>query len=444
MFSRASALFVASSLGLAVQAAVPPEVTLTPVITGVTRPVAMRDAGGGRFYVVQQNGVIVVVDNLVVQPTPLLTLNNASTLCQMAPSASTVTLGFTNPGSLGDERGLLGFDLHPGFAGNGFVFVSFSDARGDTAIVRYTVTGGTVADTASCRVVLRIDQDFSNHNGGDIHFGPDGYLYMSTGDGGTQGDPHGFAMCLWKKAADSTPGNCGSGTPTYFLMGKILRLDVDNRGGAVTADMCGSQGISPAQYSIPADNPQVGSSNTCDEIWLRGFRNPWRTSFDRDTGDFWIGDVGQGSWEEISLRTQGSTDPTFYGWRCLEGAHTYNSSNICATPPANVLPVMEYSHAGNRCAITGGFRYRGPITPLDGMYIFSDACTSEIFMGKPAGGGTWSYTEWRDDADGYGTYSGFGEDEAGNLYVVHTQDGEVYKFVSPQSTDLIFADGFDP
>ena len=105
---------------------------------------------------------------------------------------------------------------------------------------------------------------------------------------------------------------------------------------------------------------------------------------------------------------------------------------------------MEYSHAGNRCAITGGFRYRGPITPLDGMYIFSDACTSEIFMGKPAGGGTWSYTEWRDDADGYGTYSGFGEDEAGNLYVVHTQDGEVYKFVSPQSTDLIFADGFDP
>ena len=357
----------------------------------------------------------------------------------------------------GGEAGLLGMAFHPNYGKpalphNTEFYLAFkrpgSDpsigADSDVALARYTVSGNPDIANASGTLVLRVPDIASNHNGGDIHFGPDGYLYMSTGDGGTQGDPHGFAMCLWKKAADSTPGNCGSGTPTYFLMGKILRLDVDNRGGAVTADMCGSQGISPAQYSIPADNPQVGSSNTCDEIWLRGFRNPWRTSFDRDTGDFWIGDVGQGSWEEISLRTQGSTDPTFYGWRCLEGAHTYNSSNICATPPANVLPVMEYSHAGNRCAITGGFRYRGPITPLDGMYIFSDACTSEIFMGKPAGGGTWSYTEWRDDADGYGTYSGFGEDEAGNLYVVHTQDGEVYKFVSPQSTDLIFADGFDP
>ena len=416
---------------------VPPDLDLELVTGSINSPIAVRapQDGSGRIFIVGQNGAIRIFKNGALLPTPFLT----------------VSVDF------GGEAGLLGMAFHPNYGKpalphNTEFYLAFkrpgSDpsigADSDVALARYTVSGNPDIANASGTLVLRVPDIASNHNGGDIHFGPDGYLYMSTGDGGTQGDPHGFAMCLWKKAADSTPGNCGSGTPTYFLMGKILRLDVDNRGGAVTADMCGSQGISPAQYSIPADNPQVGSSNTCDEIWLRGFRNPWRTSFDRDTGDFWIGDVGQGSWEEISLRTQGSTDPTFYGWRCLEGAHTYNSSNICATPPANVLPVMEYSHAGNRCAITGGFRYRGPITPLDGMYIFSDACTSEIFMGKPAGGGTWSYTEWRDDADGYGTYSGFGEDEAGNLYVVHTQDGEVYKFVSPQSTDLIFADGFDP
>lgn len=416
---------------------VPPDLDLELVTGGVNSPIAVRAPadGSGRIFIVGQNGVIRIFKNGALLPTPFLTV----------------------PVDFGGEAGLLGMAFHPNYGKpalphNNEFYVAFnrpeSDPRigsaPDVAIARYTVSGNPDIANASGTLVLRVPDIASNHNGGDIHFGPDGYLYLSTGDGGTQGDPHGFAMCLWKKAADSTPGNCGSGTPTYFLMGKILRIDVDNRGGAVTADMCGSQGISPAQYSIPADNPQVGSGNTCDEIWLRGFRNPWRTSFDRDTGDFWIGDVGQGSWEEISLRTFNSTEPTFYGWRCFEGAHNYNSSNICASPPANVLPVMEYGHTGNRCAITGGFRYRGPITPLNGMYIFSDACTSEIFFGLPGGGGSWSFTEWRDDADGYGTYSGFGEDEAGNLYVVHTQDGEVFKFVSPLSTDVIFADGFDP
>lgn len=416
---------------------VPPDLDLELVTSGINSPIAVRapDDGSGRIFIVGQNGAIRIFKNGALLPTPFLTV----------------------PVDFGGEAGLLGLAFHPNYGKpdlphNNEFYVAFNrpdsdpniGSAPDVAIARYTVSGNPDIANSSGTLVLRVPDIASNHNGGDIHFGPDGYLYMSTGDGGTQGDPHGFAMCLWKKAADNNPANCGSGTPTYFLMGKILRLDVDNRGGAVTADMCGSQGISPAQYSIPADNPHVGTSNTCDEIWLRGFRNPWRTSFDRSTGDFWIGDVGQGSWEEISLRTVNSTEPTFYGWRCLEGAHTYNSSNVCASPPANVLPVMEYSHGGGRCAITGGFRYRGPITPLNGMYIFSDACTSEIFFGKPGTGGSWTYTEWRDDADGYGTYSGFGEDEAGNLYVVHTQDGEVYKFVSPLSTDVIFVDGFDP
>jgi glucose/arabinose dehydrogenase len=292
-------------------------------------------------------------------------------------------------------------------------------------------------------LVLRVPDIASNHNGGDIHFGPDGYLYMSTGDGGTQNDPHGFAMCLWKKGPDNTPANCGSGAQTYFLMGKILRLDVDTRGVTVSPDMCGSTGISPAQYSIPSDNPHVATTSTCDETWLHGFRNPWRMSFDRETGDLWIGDVGQGSVEEVSLRLNGSTEPLFYGWRCKEGSNTFNSSNVCATPPANVLPVLEYTHTNSRCSVTGGFRYRGPISAMRGMYFYADACTSEIWAAKPEAGTAWSSTRWRDDANGYGTYSGFGEDELGNLYVVHNSNGIVYRFDSAIGSDRIFAHGFE-
>lgn len=422
-------LAVVSSLAGAQTA--PADLTLATV-ADVTAPVAIRAPadGSGRIFIVGQNGAIRIVKNGVLLPTPFLTV----------------------PVTYSGESGLLGLAFHPNFGKpslphNNEFYVAFNrpgaDSRlgssPDVALARYTVSANPDVANTTATLVLRIPDIASNHNGGDIHFGPDGYLYMSSGDGGVQGDTNGFAMCLWKKAADGNPANCGSGTPTYFLMGKILRLDVDNPAPAVTADMCGSNGISPPQYSIPADNPHVGTSNTCDEIWLHGFRNPWRTSFDRTTGDFWIGDVGQSTREEISVRANGSSDPYFYGWRCLEGTGTYNSSNVCASPPANVLPVMEYTHGGGRCAITGGFRFRGPIASLDGMYVFSDACTSEIFFGKPAAGNTWTYTVWRDDSDGYGTYSGFGEDEYGNLYVANTQDGRVSKFVS----DHIFDNGFD-
>lgn len=412
---------------------VPADLTLTPFASGVGSPVAIRapNDGSGRVFIVNQAGSIRVVKNGTLLPTAFVTV---------AVSA-------------GGESGLLGLAFHPNFGKVGLphndeFYVAYNRPSGDprlgsspdVALARYTVPSlGSDTANPTGTLVLRVPDIASNHNGGDIHFGPDGYLYMSTGDGGTQNDPNGFAMCLWKKAADSTPGNCGSGTPTYFLMGKILRVDVDTRGGTASADMCGSNGITPTQYSIPADNPHVGTSNTCDETWLHGFRNPWRTSFDRATGDFWIGDVGQGSMEEIDLRVAGSTDPTFYGWRCFEGSLTFNTQNVCATPPANVSPVLEYTHASGRCAVTGGFRFRGPIAALNGMYFYSDSCTSEIWAAKPSGATTWTSTVWRDDANGYGTYSGFGEDEAGNLYVANTSAGIVYKFTS----DRIFDNGFD-
>lgn len=431
VFGNTLALILAIASASAFSQTAPPDLTLATV-ANVNSPVAIRAPadGSGRIFIVGQNGAIRIVKNGTLLPTPFLTVS------------------VTNSG----ESGLLGLAFHPNFGKpalphNNEFYVAFNRPSGDpklgsspdVALARYTVSANPDIANTTATLVLRIPDIASNHNGGDIHFGPDGYLYMSSGDGGVQGDTNGFAMCLWKKAADGTPGNCGSGTPTYFLMGKILRLDVDHPALSVTADMCGSSGISPPQYSIPTDNPHVGTSNTCDEIWLHGFRNPWRTSFDRVTGDFWIGDVGQSQREEINVRASASTEPTFYGWRCLEGTSTYNSSNVCVSPPANVLPVMEYTHGNGRCAITGGFRFRGPIASMNGMYVFADTCTSEIYFGKPAAGNTWTYTTWRDDADGYGTYSGFGEDEYGNLYVANNQDGVVSKFVS----DHIFDNGFD-
>jgi hypothetical protein len=199
--------------------------------------------------------------------------------------------------------------------------------------------------------------------------------------------------------------------------------------------MCGTATGVPAEYSIPADNPFVGTSDTCDEIYLHGFRNPWRWSFDRATGDMWIGDVGQDHFEEINFRANGSTDPIYYGWHCMEGTAVFNATQVCTPPlPSNVLPLMEYDHSiGSRCAVTGGYRYRGPIKSLDGMYIFADSCSSEIFFAKPDDTNAWSFTVWRNDANGYGTYSGFGEDEAGNLYVANNSTNTVYRFHSDQT-----------
>ncbi|HJT96871.1 MAG TPA: PQQ-dependent sugar dehydrogenase [Rhodanobacteraceae bacterium] len=414
----------------------PPDLSLQLVTSEVPAPIGVRAPhdGSGRLFVFSQAGTIRVIDkNGQLLPTPFLTLS------------------VTFPGT-GGTSGLLGLAFHPNYghpdtphndelyvvymrSGNCSAAGSCLGSGPDEVLERYTVSANPNVANPTGTVVMRLADNSppSFHNGGDIHFGPDGYLYMSSGDGGQESGTHWLAECLWKKPNDTTSASCdnSSATPQYFLRGKMLRIDVDNRGAIASEEMCGTATGAPAEYSIPADNPFVGSTHTCDETYLWGFRNPWRWSFDRETGDMWIGDVGQNHWEEINLRTADSTDPIYYGWHCMEGTSVFNSSQVC-TPPlaANVLPLIEYDHANSRCAVTGGYRYRGPIKPLRGMYIFADSCSSEIFFAKPDDGGGWSFTTWlKGGPAGYGTFSGFGEDEAGNLYAANTNGGEHKVFV---------------
>ena len=415
----------------------PDDLALTPLTNAVPAPIGVRAPhdGSGRLFVISQSGTIRIIDAAgKLLPTPFL------------------TVPVTFPGS-GGTGGLLGLAFHPNYGHAGqphadeFYIVRIREAgctptgclgQGpDEVLERYTVSADPDVADAQGTIVMRLSgTTIQFHNGGDIHFGPDGNLYMSVGDGGQESGTNWQAECLWKKPNDGSSASCGDSdvTPQYFLRGKMLRIDVDTRGAAATPEMCGAETGQPAEYAIPADNPFVDSKQTCDEIWLYGFRNPWRWSFDRDTGDMWIGDVGQSHFEEIDLREAGSTEPVFYGWHCMEGTAVFNTSQACAPPlPANVLPVLEYDHSsGSRCAVTGGYRYRGPIKMLRCMYVYADSCSSEIFMAKPGAGGAWASNVWRNDANGYGTYSGFGEDEAGNLYVANTATNTVYRFDAAQ------------
>jgi glucose/arabinose dehydrogenase len=405
----------------------------------VQAPIGVRAPhdGSGRLFVLSQAGTIRIVKDGALLSTPFL------------------TVPVTFPGS-GGTGGLLGLAFHPNYGHTGqphadeFYIVRIREAgcaptgclgQGpDEVLERYTVSADAdVANPQGTNVMRLSGTTIQFHNGGDIHFGPDGDLYMSVGDGGQESGTNWQAECLWKKPNDGSSASCddSTATPQYFLRGKMLRIDVDTRGAPATPEMCGAETGQPAEYSIPADNPFVGSEHTCDEIWLHGFRNPWRWSFDRATGDMWIGDVGQDHFEEIDRRAAGSTEPTYYGWHCMEGTAVFNTTSVCAPPlPPNVLPLMEYDHStGSRCAITGGYRFRGPIPQFQGMYVFADSCSSEIFFAKPDGLGQWTYTVWRNDANDYGTYSGFGEDEAGNLYVANTATGIVYLFHSDEQVE---------
>ncbi|MEO7431827.1 MAG: PQQ-dependent sugar dehydrogenase [Dokdonella sp.] len=416
---------------------VPADLSLELVTSAVTAPIGVRAPhdGSGRLFVLSQAGTIRVIKDGALLPTPFL------------------SVPVTYPGS-GGTSGLLGLAFHPNYGRAGlphndeFYVVSMRPpgctpvgtclgSGPDEVLERFTVSADPDVANPAGTVVMRLADNSppSYHNGGDIHFGADGLLYMSSGDGGQESGTHWLAECLWKKPNDTTSTSCGTGTGVqYFLRGKMLRINVDTRGDIATADMCGTPTGIAAEYSIPADNPFVGSSQTCDEIWLHGFRNPWRWSFDRATGDLWIADVGQSHFEEIDLRVAGSTGPIEYGWHCMEGTAVFNTSQACTPPLApNVLPLIEYTHSGSRCAVTGGYRYRGPITPFQGMYVFADSCSSEIFFAKPDGPGQWSYAAWPNNVNagsGYGTYSGFGEDEAGNLYVANTLTNKVYRFHS--------------
>jgi glucose/arabinose dehydrogenase len=417
---------------------VPADLALTVLSTpGVSQPIAVRapNDGSGRMFIVSRTGSVYIFRNGALVPTPFITV---------AVSTSS-------------EQGLLGLAFHPNFAQNGRFYLQLTRPAGgganigtspDQLTVEYTVSAGNpdLADVNSRREIVRIGDLAGNHNGGDIHFGPDGYLYISMGDGGPQVDPHGFAQCLWRKPADNNPNSCATGAGVnYALLGKILRIDVDGTTANAPAELCGTTTGGTANYRIPTDNPHVGTSNTCDEIWHYGMRNPFRFSFDRANGDMYVGDVGQGQWEEVSLITNGSGGQNL-GWRICEGRQIYNGAvNSCNF---GLLPILDYSHANGRCSITGGFRYRGSIPEFQGMVVYADYCSREVFFGRPDAGSPsgWVAIRWEQPAGTAvlvpGNPIGFGEDADGNLYVT-AQGGGVYRFTSA-SAGVMFANGFEP
>jgi glucose/arabinose dehydrogenase len=355
-----------------VTAQTPPSVRLEPFATGFRQPLDFRQAGDGsdRMYVVQKAGIISVLHGSQPVERPFLDLRDS------------VRSG-------GSEQGLLGLAFDPHYAANGFFYVNYTDSNGDTVVARYQVSGDPdVADPSSGAVILTQDQPFANHNGGNLVFGPDGYLYIGFGDGGSAGDPR------------------GNGQSGGTWLGKMLRIDVH----------------AEFPYAVPADNPFVDTPGVLPEIWALGLRNPWRYTFDRATGDLYVGDVGQGQWEEIDFVPAGTAGVNF-GWSQTEGNHCFRSPecDLSAFVPA----VAEYSHGRGDCAVIGGYVYRGSTYPaLQGVYLYADECSGRMWSLTRDATGAWSTTEHGRTGV---VISAFGEDDSGELYVTGFNDGVIYR-----------------
>ncbi len=340
------------------------------------KPVAIAHARDKRLFIVEQPGVIRVVEG-------------------RGPAAnSSVYLDIKGQVTYGGEMGLLGLVFHPNYAQNGYFYVNYTRTVGanlETVISRFQVTADPdLADPSSELILLQVAQPYSNHNGGSLNFGPDGYLYIGLGDGGAGGDPGNRAQ----NGAE--------------LLGKMLRIDVD--------------GTAPGKnYAIPADNPFIGAP-ALDEIWAVGLRNPWRASFDRLTGDLYIGDVGQNLWEEIDFQPAASPGGQNYGWRLKEGNHCYIPEQGC-DPGGLTDPIFEYSHSEG-CSVTGGYVYRGPSIPaLQGYYLYADYCTGEISALHSDGQGAWqNYSVTKIDK----YLPTFGEDNAGELFLAQREAGTIH------------------
>lgn len=415
-----AAFLLVSGSCFATEGNTPQAVTLTQVASGLSGPTALAapNDGSGRLFVVENlsgTGRVRVIDaNGNLLPTPYYT--------------------HAISGGAGSEQGMLGLAIDPGFAGNGTLYLTYTapssdpklGATADQVLIRLVATNPAANVFAgSEQVVLRIPDIYTNHNGGNILFGPDNYLYWGMGDGGSGGDPNNFSQDLWKKAVSGKD---------YYLLGKMLRLDVRNPTAAAAANQCGATPGQAAQYSIPADNPYAGATGKCGEIWLYGLRNPWRWSFDRKTGDLVIADVGQNQYEEVDFRAAGSSGNRNYGWKMCEGNRYYSPSGSgfdCPATTGTVAPVIEYSHSGGACSTTGGYVYRGPASELRGKYLFSDYCDGKIRVADAnPSAATWTYTTMA-GTPSMNVYS-FGEDSDGNVYVI-TGNGRILRFDGPST-----------
>ena len=386
-------LLVTSILGFAAVASagvpLPPEIVLVQVASGLSSPVTITNAGDGsdRVFIVEKPGRIRILENGSVLATPFLDI-------------STVV------NSSGGEQGLLGLAFDPDYASNGDFYVYYTRGDNATVVAHYNAdppSGNTATDFGT--VLWVQPQPRTNHNGGQLAFGPDGYLYIAVGDGGRQGDPDDNAQNL------------------ETWLGKILRVEVD--------------GSNP--YTVPPSNPYVGIPNTFDEIWQPGLRNPWRFSFDRANGDLFIGDVGQVLYEEINYAPAASTGGENWGWRCYEATHEHNTAG-CGPIADYEMPILEYAHVSSRCSVTGGYRYRGTSAPdLRGAYLFGDWCTGDVWAGvEDQMAGTWRAVDL-DFPDALFQLTTFGEDEQGNVYLA-TGGGKVYVI---DQVSVIFADWFE-
>ena len=350
------------------------EVMLEPFADGFTQPLFVTHAGdgSGRLFLVEQRGQVRVIEDGEVREEPFLDVSDLISCC--------------------GERGLLGLAFHPGFEENGLFYVNYTNTSGNTVVAEYRASDDlTEADPDSSTTLLTVPQPYGNHNGGHLAFGPDGYLYVGLGDGGSGGDPE------------------ENGQDLSTLLGALLRIDVDG-------------GADSEPYGVPESNPFVNTEGARPEIWAYGLRNPWRFSFDRETGDLWIGDVGQNAWEEIDFQPVSSAGGENYGWDVMEGAHCFEPDTGC-DETGLVLPVLEYPHSQGS-SVTGGYRYRGAALPdLVGTYFFGDFTSGRIW-GATEGEEGWSSSELLDTDFRIST---FGEDEAGELYVVDYSGGTVYR-----------------
>lgn len=353
---------------------------LQEVVAGLDAPLAIAHAGdgSGRLFVAEQGGRIRIVRDEVLAEQPFLDISDRITS--------------------GGERGLLGLAFHPRFPADPRLFVDYTDEQGNTRVSAFTVDPASPdrIDPATEQRLLFVGQPYPNHNGGALAFGPDGFLYVSLGDGGGGGDPE------------------GNGQDLRALLAKILRIDMDRTEG-------------DRAYGIPPDNPYAdGADSRAPEIWLWGLRNPWRMSFDRLTGDLWIGDVGQGDWEEIDVQRAGAPGGTNFGWNVMEGSHCYRPRADCDRTGLT-LPVTDYGH-DQGCTVIGGHVYRGTAQPaLVGGYVFADYCSGRVWAIDARGDDLRPPTLVGEPGRNLST---FGEDEAGELYATDIGAGALVRVVA--------------
>lgn len=342
------------------------------VISGLQRPVDLQHAGdgSGRLFIIEKTGRIRIFQDGQLLETPFLDIDE-------------------RVGSSSNEQGLLGLAFHPNYAENGLFFVNYTDINGNTVIARFQVSDDpNLANPDSELALLNVDQPYPNHNGGGLAFGPNGYLYIGLGDGGSAGDPQGNAQ---------NPAT---------LLGKMLRLDVD----------------SGNPYTIPPGNPFAGATGSeRPEIWRMGLRNPWRFSIDFQSGNLYIGDVGQNQWEEIDVvSVNDSASPISFGWNAFEGTHIYKEP---LPEGPTIQPVAEYSHQDG-CSVTGGYVYRGSMPEWNGIYLYGDYCSGTVW------GLIHSNGAWQNQAlfSAPGSITSFGQDESGEIYIV-TDGGQILRLV---------------